>query len=217
MDRIADGAACSECWASTRIFTPTDALCSKCGLFLGESTCVGKAGRCGKCNDHQYDRAISAGVYHKALSASVLHLKRVPAVPKRVRDCLISVVPILQPADEFLIVPVPLSKKRLMERGFNQAAVLASVLADFLSKPLDERSLVRERDTQMHRAAMDEKARAATVKNVFAVVRPKLVEGKHILLVDDLLTSGATGSQCANALKKSGAARVDVVSLARAG
>jgi predicted amidophosphoribosyltransferase len=68
----------------------------------------------------------------------------------------------------------------------------------------------------MHRVAMDRKAREVTVKNAFAVTRPKLIEGKNVLLIDDVLTSGSTVSSCALVLKKSGAARVDVLTLARA-
>ena len=69
----------------------------------------------------------------------------------------------------------------------------------------------------MHRAAMDKKAREATVKNAFEVVRPNMIRGRDILLVDDLMTSGSTASQCAKALKKSGACKVTVMTLARAG
>jgi predicted amidophosphoribosyltransferase len=63
---------------------------------------------------------------------------------------------------------------------------------------------------------MDRKARDMTVRNAFDVVRPKLIAGRSIILVDDVLTSGATASYCAKALKKSGAASVKVLTLARA-
>jgi predicted amidophosphoribosyltransferase len=63
---------------------------------------------------------------------------------------------------------------------------------------------------------MDRKARETTVKNAFEVCRPRLIEGKSVLLVDDIFTSGATVSNCANVLKKSGAASVEVFTLARA-
>lgn len=68
----------------------------------------------------------------------------------------------------------------------------------------------------MHRAGMDRKGRALTVKNAFTVVRPKLIEGRDIILVDDVLTSGATVSSCANVLKRIGAATVHVLTVARA-
>lgn len=114
------------------------------------------------------------------------------------------------------VVSVPLSTRRLRERGFNQAAVLGKVVARHTAIPLDEISLVRSTHTPMHRVGMDRKARAATVKNAFQVVRPKLVEGKNILLIDDVLTSGETASVCAGVLKKVGAVTVNVLTVARA-
>jgi ComF family protein len=115
-----------------------------------------------------------------------------------------------------LIIPVPLSKKRAVERGFNQAETIASQVSGLVGIPIDAASLIRKKHTPMHRAAMDKKAREMTVKNAFEVSRPKLIEGKSILLVDDILTSGATASYCAKALKKKGAAGVKVFTLARA-
>jgi predicted amidophosphoribosyltransferase len=82
--------------------------------------------------------------------------------------------------------------------------------------PLDEKSLIRTKHTLMHRAGMDSKARGQTVKNAFKVVRPRLIEGRSILLVDDVFTSGETASICAKLLKKSGASTVNVLTLARA-
>ena len=68
----------------------------------------------------------------------------------------------------------------------------------------------------MHRIGMDEKARELTVRKAFEVTRPKLIEGQNILLIDDVFTSGATASYCAKVLKKHGAAKVNVLTLARA-
>jgi len=115
-----------------------------------------------------------------------------------------------------VVIPVPLSARRLQERGFNQAAVIATVIARSGNLLLDENSLVRKIHTPMHRAGMDRKARAMTVKKAFEVVRPKLIEGRDTLLVDDVLTSGETASICARVLKKSGAATVSVLTIARA-
>jgi predicted amidophosphoribosyltransferase len=77
-------------------------------------------------------------------------------------------------------------------------------------------AFVRTSHTPIHRAAMDRKARAATVERSFEVKIPRLVTGRNIILVDDVLTSGSTASACASVLKKNGAARVDVITLARA-
>ena len=114
-----------------------------------------------------------------------------------------------------MIIPVPLSKKRLLERGYNQAAVLSKILARQTKINLDEQSLVRRLDTPMHRVGMDEKARIKSVKDAFEVKRPKLIAGKTIVLVDDVFTSGATVSNCAETLKRSGAKAVFVLTLAK--
>src|SRR5260370_1334885 len=115
-----------------------------------------------------------------------------------------------------LIVPIPLSKQRKQERGFNQAEIIAAELSRVSGIPVDASSLIRKFHTPIHRMGMDQKAREITVKNVFEVVRPRLIAGKNILLVDDVFTSGATASFCAKVLKKNGAVKVNVFILARA-
>jgi ComF family protein len=215
VEKSSDGAACRDCWNSTKTFNKLDPLCAKCGgLLVGVS--AEAYSTCKQCDEHLYDRTWSAGSYEKALMASVLQLKQTPSVPLAVRKCLIDTFERAEIPLDITIVPVPLSKQRLVERGFNQASLLAAAIAKHSGRPLDEHSLIRKRDTPMHRAAMDRKARETTVRNVFDVVRPNLIKGSKILLVDDLMTSGSTVSYCAKALKKSGAEKVDVLTLARA-
>ena len=215
VERMADGAACRGCWAAVKSIGDTDTLCTKCGAFLlktpekFESTC-------GRCNDHHYDIARSAGVYEGALKATVLSMKSQPALPRTARERLLEAFRQLKLRDDTVIMPVPLSRQRSLERGFNQAELLAEAVARTSGFRIDAFSLVRTKDTPMHRAAMDAKARERRVKNAFEVVRSAFVKGRDILLVDDLMTSGSTASQCAKALKKSGAGRVLVLTLARA-
>jgi len=214
--RLADGPACADCWAATRIFGDHDLLCGKCGAFLAEGASHLHPD-CGECGDHFYDAARAAGLYERAITAAVLQMKSAEHVPRTVRDHLIAAFERMELNYAPIVVPVPLSKQRAHERGFNQAEILAKVISEHAGLNMDPHSLVRRGDTPMHRAAMDRKAREATVKNVFEVVRPALINGGDILLIDDLMTSGATASQCAKALKKSGAGKVIVLTLARAG
>lgn len=215
VERSADGVACAECWSATRIFDANDVLCSKCGAFLRRSEAPVEAS-CQLCSELNFDLARSAGIYEKALAESVLELKKTPFVSKRVFEFLLAAYRAANFENIDVIVPVPLSARRLRERGFNQAEVIASLLARRTGKILDAHSLVRTRHTPMHRAAMDRKGRELSVRNAFKVVRPKLIAGKNILLVDDILTTGSTASFCAKALKKSGASRINVLTLARA-
>lgn len=210
-----DGAACGDCWRTTQIFDGTETLCAKCGAFHSANRSKYET-FCHRCDGHFYDAASAVGVYGYALTASILNLKHEPFVAPRLQKLFVSRFENLNNSAIDLIVPVPLSRKREIERGFNQAAILARILARKTKINLDEKSLVRQIHTPMHRVGMDGKARAASVENAFAVKRPNLIKGKNILLVDDVFTSGATVSNCAEVLKKSGAERVYVLTLARA-
>jgi ComF family protein len=174
----------------------------------------GELPRCQRCEDHHYDRAYSTGIYEYALKASVLSLKKIPHAPRRLEREIANALNRIS-LDDCIVMPTPLSTRRLRERGFNQAAILARTVAKLSGSSIDEQTLVRRSHTPMHRAGMDKKAREVTVKKAFDVVRPKLIERRSVLLVDDVLTSGATASACAEILKKNGACEVKVLTAAR--
>ena len=214
IENSADAVACQSCWTKTNVFSGTETLCGKCGAFLRSKPSDFQT-YCRRCAEHFYDSARAVGIYEHALAASVLHLKREPMVAKRLQRLFLARFESSDFQDATLIVPVPLSKKRLLERGFNQAAVAAKILARQTGTKLDEQSLVRSVHTPMHRAGMDARARTTSVENAFRVMRPEFVRSEKILLVDDVFTSGATVSNCAKTLKENGAAKVYVYTLAR--
>lgn len=215
VEKSADGVACNECWSKTRIFDGHETLCRKCGAFLGESNGMVYSD-CRQCGQLNFDTARSAGLYETALASTVIQLKKEPTISKRASDLFLKAFDRSEFSDTTLLVAVPLSRKRFLERGFNQAEVLAAVLSKHTEIPADFNSLQRSIHTPVHRAGMDKKARELSVKNAFAVTRPKLIKEQTVLLVDDIFTSGSTVSYCAKALKKSGAAKVNVLTLARA-
>ena len=215
VEHRSDGVACSQCWGATRIFTGSEMLCQKCGAYLGEQAAP-VAVFCHKCDEHHYDRASAAGIYETALAASIVQLKAAPGLPKRPRSIIEAAVRRSDLAHVDLIVTTPLAKERQIERGFNQAEIIGKVVSSVARIPLDCLSLARRLHTPIHRIGMDQRARDLTVQNAFEVARPKLIKGRSVLLVDDVLTSGATASSCAKALKNQGASRVDVFTLARA-
>lgn len=209
------GVACASCWNETRFFTGNEMLCRKCGAFFAAEAAPVPVS-CHKCDDHFYDRAAAAGIYEKALAASIVDLKTRPHLSKHLIGAVASAAVSELFEGTELLIPVPLSRQRLYERGFNQAEIIAGLVSRATSIPIDGKSLARKVHTQMHRIGMDQKARELTIHNAFEVVRPRLIKGKSVVLIDDVLTSGATASQAAKALKKNGATSVNVFTLARA-
>ncbi|RIJ11053.1 ComF family protein [Pseudomonas sp. 91RF] len=112
------------------------------------------------------------------------------------------------------LLPVPLANKRLRQRGFNQAAMLARWLGKQLDLPCEENALRRIQDTSAQQA-LDAKARKRNLRNAFNLVPDADIQGRHLALVDDVLTTGATAQALAGLLVDAGATRVDVYCLAR--
>jgi ComF family protein len=215
VEQQADGFACRNCWKETKIFKGNETLCQKCGAFLLDKQTNFET-FCRRCDDDFYDAAKAIGSYEKALLVTILNLKHTPFVPQTLSDLFFKTFLDSDFQDADLIIPVPLSSKRFSERGHNQAELLAETLAQQTELAFDKISLRRKVHIEKRRAGMDRKSRLESVKNAFEVVTPKLIEGKKILLIDDVFTSGATVSNCAKVLKKAGAEKAYVLTVARA-
>ena len=114
-----------------------------------------------------------------------------------------------------LILPVPLHIKRLRQRGFNQALLLAKKLFPENKEKIQFDILLRQEDTPTQ-TGLSGKERRRNLKNAFIIKRPSEITGKNILLLDDVLTTGATINECAKALKTAGCERVEVLTICRA-
>ena len=115
-----------------------------------------------------------------------------------------------------LLLPVPLHPKRLRSRGYNQSECLARGISQVTGIPLAPRDvLIRQKhtDTQTHQSAF---GRWQNMDGVFQLMRPELLQGRHILLIDDVLTTGATLTACADALQEVPDVRISVLTLAMA-
>ena len=120
---------------------------------------------------------------------------------------------LLDPRDYDRLIPVPLHPRRERERGFNQAAILAKELGTGWGVPTAHRVLRRFRPTEAQSGGR--RKREENVKGAFRVVRADRVEGRRLLIIDDVFTTGATVNECAKALLAAGAADVAVYTLAR--
>jgi len=210
------GAVCAHCWQQTSMLAK-ETLCWKCGELSPATVAAEKRKtvRCRRCDDASFTAARACGVYEGALRASILLLKREPHVCRKLIEELVKTQQRAPLNVATQIIPVPLHAERERERGFNQATLIARELSRATGLSLNTASLMRTKNVRQHRAGMDAKGRRDTVADVFRVVQPALVAGERVLLIDDVFTTGATASACADVLLEAGAAEVLVLTIAR--
>lgn len=206
---------CAACWRQLHFLSAPQ--CASCGFPFTYDQ--GEAALCAACSARPpaFDRARAVLAYDDASRALMTRLKfgdRHEGVPAFGDWLARTGRTVLDEAA--VIAPVPLHRRRLIARRFNQAALLAAALARRCGRPLIPDLLIRTRPT-LPQVGLTAIGRKRNVARAFAV-RPRYgatVKGTHIVLVDDVLTTGATAEACARVLKRAGAARVDVLTLAR--
>lgn len=206
------------------------ALCHACELdlpWLGEhcSCCalplVASAQTCGACQRHApaFGRVVAPWRYDFPIDSLVTRFKHQAKWPlgrllaERCAEHLRSTFDQGMPRPDALL-PVPLAPRRLRRRGFNQAAWLADWLGAELRLPVRDDLLRRPLDTAAQQG-LDASQRRRNLRGAFTLSDPAAVDGAHLALVDDVLTTGATADALARLLRRAGAARVDVYCLAR--
>jgi ComF family protein len=212
------GALCAGCWSRMTVLGPP--CCSCCGFPFeyGQADSESET-LCGACLRERppFARARAALRYDDASRGLIIafkHADRTDAAPALGRWLAHAGAELLQDVD--LIAPVPLHRWRLFRRRYNQAALLASHVARAADKPLCADLLTRKRATPSQ-GRMGATQRRDNVAGAFAVTprhRPTL-GGRRVLLIDDVLTTGATAGACARTLLAGGAASVDLLTLAR--
>jgi ComF family protein len=206
-------AICPACWRDVQFIRAP--LCDRLGLPLPIDTGVPQVSAAALAAPPIFDRARAVGHHAGPLRALVHALKYHDRLePRRLlaRWMVTAGADLLAEAD--VIVPVPLQFRRLLWRRFNQAALLANAIGRQTHLPVAPSALVRIKPTQPQ-VGLTEAQRAANVRAAFRVPsrsRP-LVAGRRVLLIDDVITTGATANACARALKRAGAVRVDVLAV----
>jgi ComF family protein len=209
------GGLCDACLAR---FAAPQPRCARCGLRLAEANSP-----CGTCSQHTppMARTVVALDYAFPWDRLIARFKfaQAPELAGVLAHTLIG--PLAQPlaghgARPDLVLPVPLSPRRLRERGYNQAWELARRLAQALDLPAQPDGLQRWRDTPAQ-STLDAAARRANLRDAF-LIHPRLAKqlaGCHVALVDDVMTTGATLATAAELLLRSGAREVSAWVLAR--
>jgi len=208
---------CSVCWADfAPIYGP---VCPVCGrpFESPETLLYSPEHQCGSCRQTppMFDQALSTGQFEGSLREAVHQFKYRPcrSLGKPLGEWMADRIRLVGEVD--MIMPVPLHVKRLRQRGFNQALLLGHCLSERYNIQLSCGNLARVRPTRPQVELTGEE-RIKNVKGAFSLRKPAEVEARHIVLVDDVFTTGATMNECAAVLKKSGAAQVTALTLARA-
>lgn len=209
------GTLCLACW--NRIKFISAPMCACCGLPF--EFAIEEGALCGECLQERppYSRARSAFVYDEHSRALVLKLKYSDQLHlAAVYNTWLAKAGAELIAGSDIIVPVPLHWRRFISRRYNQAALLAQALSKKTTLPVCEAALLRKRHTPQQ-TGLSRKQRQDNVHGAFTTnpKHKKQLKGKSVLLIDDVMTTGATLSHCAEALLKGGAGTVNVLTLAR--
>lgn len=210
-----DSFICPGCWAKIKKNTPP--FCRRCGRQLKEYRVRGNI--CPSCirRPPVFDRAFSPCSYEGVLKELIRAFKygNNDFLGPLLSSLMVEFIKDYELPLEFIdaIIPVPLHKTRLREREFNQAQVLSEHLSQEFGIEVMADNLIRIRSTRPQ-ADLQGDERLQNVKGSFSVRQGQALRGKNILLVDDVLTTGATSSEAAATLKESGAGIVFVLSVA---
>ncbi len=210
-----DGPICPHCWAA--LSTDPMASCPRCAASIGPYALI--EGGCSLCRDQSlpFEAAVRLGRYEGLLRDVILRMKHHSgeALAELLGELWADVAgPRLLALQPEVVIPVPLHWWRRWQRGYNQSAALAFSLADRLKLSYQPSWLRRIRNTPPQ-TSQTLAGRRENVRGAFRARQGVPLSKRSVLLVDDVMTTGATASEAARALRKGGAARVVVAVLAR--
>jgi len=211
---------CPECLDSLApIQVPQCILCGE--RLSGAQLLIGN-GQCSGCVEYppEFDRAVSFGEYQQGLR-DLIHLLKYDGVPpaalslgKLLAQAIRGLH--LPDAEAPVLIPVPLHSSKRRERQFNQAELIGHAALKHLPAnfSLDRKVLVRQRATRSQ-VGLDREARIHNMRGAFRVIVPERIKARTLIVVDDVMTTGTTVSECARVLKRAGAAKVFAATVAR--
>lgn len=206
---------CDECWSLVELIEKP--FCEICGKPLTESKGVCKD--CRK-NPPIYSKARAIARYNKTMRQTIHLLKyeKKKVMLKYLSVLIRKQLPDLLALEDYdYLLPVPLHKKRLRERGFNQAELIGRIIGSSFDVQMTSDNLTRIRNTLPQSSLETSKEKHRNVQDAFVLRNPERIKEKKILIVDDILTTGATVSEIARVLLDAEAEQVDVFTLANAG
>lgn len=213
---VADqGTLCPRCWSKIEFITPP--LCDKLGIPLPFDTGEGTLSAAAIAHPPAYNRARAVAAYSGIFPELIHDLKyrdHFDGLPQFARWLAVAGRELLVDAD--YLIPVPLYWSRLWSRRFNQSAELARALSKITDVPYGATILYRVKRTKTQ-VGMTPRQRKQNVSGAFLVHPPMrpAIEGKNLVLIDDVITTGATIEACVKTLLAAGAGRVNVLALAR--
>ena len=176
------------------------------------------SGKCSLCENKHLDGLLSASSLDQRLVKEMIHKIKYGYIKELSLPCALLILTHLQivgkDISQYSLIPIPLSGTKKRRRGFNQSEEIARAIVEATSLPLISEVLIK---TKNSRAQVDlgRKERIENIKNCFAVKNKEKIEGKKILLLDDVYTTGSTMNECAKVLKESGAKEVIGLTVAR--
>jgi len=205
-----DSAVCQKCCDSIEyIIYP---YCVTCFLPLPDG-----GAHCWKCRKTRYhfEKIVAAGKYTGILRELILKFKEKKILKQTLGAVLLKIIEKqINISDIDALIPVPLSKKREFERGYNQSQLLAEYIGGITNKPVIPGNLIRVKDT-IPQFKLTREERLVNLKGAFFVKEPSAVKGKNIILIDDITTTCTTFEECSRILKQAGAGKIFCAALAR--
>ncbi len=208
----AENVICKKCLS--RIFVHTTFFCSQCYARLPSNKKI--------CHKNARFLLASATNYDDTMRNLIHQLKyrhwrRTLPTIERLLEIYLSHLYFSQPSfQNFIVIPIPLSKERERERGFNQAELIGNVVSKHLRIPQMNKILIRSKETRSQTEFKNWEDRKANISNAFQLENPSAIKKQNVILVDDVYTSGATVNEAVRILKENGAGKIIVFVLSKA-